>query len=66
MTDLFDSEPEDSFDAGDPVLVRLDNVRRRVITLHHRLDDVLEAGERLRFDMITEDLATIVDELRDG
>lgn len=66
MTEFGDSEPEDSWDAGDPVVDKLANLRRRLAVIRASFDPVATVRERLRFDQFDEDLAAVIEQVRDG
>lgn len=54
----FDAEPEDAWDAGDPLPVLLDNLARRVrlVLVALRLRAVASEKVRHRVELIVEDL----------
>ena len=55
-----DIEPEDSWDANDPIVVMLRNLRRRLIAiLTSDADGPIAARIRQRLEMIRDDLDTI-------
>ncbi len=65
MSDDFgDIEPEDSWDRDDAVVELVDNLRRRIIAilLIHEIDERLH----LRLQMLRDDLAHVLDRVRDG
>ena len=65
MSDDFgDIEPEDSWDRDDAVVELVDNLRRRVIAL--LLLAAFDARLRLRLEMLRDDLAHVLDRVRDG
>ena len=66
MTDFGDSEPEDSWDADDPVLEQLDNILRRVALLRESVGAMATAREQQRFRDIDEDLRTVIRRIADG
>lgn len=49
-----DIEPEDAWDADDPIVVQLHNLRRRIIAI--LADEVLGVRLRQRLEMIGDDL----------
>ena len=55
--DFGDIEPEDSWDATDPIVEQLHNLRRRVIAI--LAVEVLSARAKQRLEMIRDDLLTI-------
>lgn len=63
MTVFGDDEPEDAWDAGDPPVIKLGNIARRIALLRAGLDAVATPRERLRFEQIDEDLAHVIAEL---
>lgn len=52
-----DIEPEDAWDANDPIVVQLHNLRRRVAAI--LADEVLGVRLRQRLEMIGDDLDNI-------
>jgi len=66
MSDFGDSEPEDSWDADDPVLEQLDNILRRVALLRESVGAMATAREQQRFRDIDEDLRTVIRRIADG
>lgn len=65
MTDFGDSEPEDAWHPDDPPRILLANLRRRLALLRAGLDAVATPRERLRFDQLDEDLAHVIERVRD-
>jgi len=66
MTDFGDSEPEDSWDADDPVLEQLDNILRRIVLLRDSVGAIATQREQQRFRDIDEDLRTVIRRIADG
>jgi len=66
MTDFGDSEPEDSWDADDPIPEQLENIIRRIVLLRASVGAMATAREQLRFEHIDEDLRFILLRLRDS
>ena len=64
MSDFGDSEPEDSWDADDPIPLKLENILRRIALLRNSIGPMATAREQLRFEHIDVDLAGIIAELR--
>lgn len=54
-----DTEPEDAYDASDPVALRLANVIRRL----RLLDAALEGNHKARLWLVLQDLETIRNEV---
>jgi len=66
MTDFGDSEPEDSWDADDPVLEQLDNIMRRIALLRDSVGPIATQREQMRFKDIDEDLRTVIQRIAEG
>ena len=66
MSDFGDSEPEDSWDADDPVLEQLDNIMRRIALLRASVGAMATQREQMRFRDIDEDLRTVIRRMTDG
>ena len=64
MTIFGDSEPEDSWDADDPIPTKLDNVLRRIRLLRDSVGPMATQQEQLRFRDIDKDLDDIIALLR--
>jgi hypothetical protein len=62
--DFGDIEPEDSWDRDDAVVELVDNLRRRVVAL--LLIDVMDERLSVRLSMLRDDLAHVLDRVRDG
>jgi hypothetical protein len=60
MTDFGDSEPEDAWDADDPIPEQLDNILRRLILLRDSVGAVATQREQLRFADTIADLRTVI------
>lgn len=60
MTRFGDAEPEDAYDATDPVAVLLDNVRRRLI-----LAAADPHGDPARVRLAARHIATLAERVRD-
>lgn len=63
--DVFDSEPEDSWDADDTVAEQLENLRRRVGVLRRSLAAMATQREQLRLEHLDTDLAFIINRVLD-
>ena len=66
MAEFGDSEPEDSWDADDPVPEQLDNILRRIALLRESVGAMATQREQMRFRDIDEDLRTVIRRLGDG
>ncbi len=66
MPDFGDSEPEDSWDADDPIPEQLDNILRRIALLRESVGPMATQREQLRFRDIDEDLRTIIRRVANG
>jgi hypothetical protein len=61
MTDFGDSEPEDSWDADDPIPEQLDNILRRLVLLRDSVGAIATAREQMRFADAISDLHTVIE-----
>jgi hypothetical protein len=66
MTDFGDSEPEDSWDADDPVPEQLHNIVRRIVLLRFTLGPLATQREQLRLQHIEDDLQFIKERIEHG
>ena len=64
MSDFGDSEPEDSWDADDPIPDLIDNILRRVILSRDSIGPMATQREQLRFEQTIEDLKFILQRVR--